>query len=59
MPMLMTSARVTTLRSEVWRHCETCDDLAAMAPHATTCDVCSSGTDQAYPVDRLGGDGDE
>jgi hypothetical protein len=41
MPMLMRLARVTTRRSEVWRHCEICDELAAMAPYATTCDACA------------------
>ncbi|MEO3923882.1 hypothetical protein ABGB07_08470 [Micromonosporaceae bacterium B7E4] len=58
-PMVMTPARVTTLRREVWRHCECCDELAAMAPHASVCDVCAADAGQTYPADRVGGGRDE
>ena len=30
-PMVMTLACVRTLRREVWRHCECCDELAALS----------------------------
>lgn len=53
-PMVMTLARVTTLRREVWRHCETCDELAAMPPYENVCDACATGTGQTYPVDPAG-----
>ncbi|MEV4756008.1 hypothetical protein AB0J86_12970 [Micromonospora sp. NPDC049559] len=42
MPMLVNLVRVSTRRNEVWRHCESCDELAAMAPYQVICSACSS-----------------
>ena len=52
MPMLVNLARVTTRRTEVWRHCEDCDELAAMAPNAFTCDVCAPTPAPTYRATR-------
>lgn len=57
MPTVIHIARVTTARAEVWRHCEICDDLAAMPPHVTICDACSTVATPAYGL-RLISDGE-
>jgi hypothetical protein len=55
MPMLVNLAPATPRRAEVWRHCETCDELVAMAPWASVCDACTAaspamlGTDGRWP----------
>ncbi|MEH1130033.1 hypothetical protein [Micromonospora sp. CPCC 206061] len=48
MPTVVHLVRVTTRRGEVWRHCEICDDLAAMPPHVTICDACTPVVTPAY-----------
>ncbi|MFV2094514.1 hypothetical protein ACFHW1_03345 [Micromonospora sp. LOL_014] len=40
-PMLMNLDPDKPRRREVWRHCEICDDLAAMPPHVFICDACA------------------
>ena len=52
MPMLVKLARVSTRRAEVWRHCEVCDELAAMPPFAFVCDTCSDVTPSPYRLRR-------
>jgi hypothetical protein len=47
-PTVVHLVRVTTRRGEVWRHCEVCDDLAAMPPHVTICDACAPVVAPAY-----------
>jgi hypothetical protein len=47
-PTVIHIVRVSTRRGEVWRHCEICDDLAAMPPHVTICDACTTVTNPAY-----------
>ncbi|MFC0526758.1 hypothetical protein [Phytohabitans kaempferiae] len=48
MPTVIHLLRPSTGRGEVWRHCEICDDLVAMPPHATICDACTTVTAPAY-----------
>jgi hypothetical protein len=43
-------------RGEVWRHCEICDDLAAMPPHATICDACTPVISPAYGLRSVDAD---
>jgi hypothetical protein len=57
--MVVTLACVTTLRREVWQHCECCDELAAMPPYESVCDACAAGDGQTYPGDLAGGGRDE
>jgi hypothetical protein len=54
MPMLVKLARVSTRRGEVWRHCESCDELTAMAPHQTTCDACPATDTPSYRPELAG-----
>lgn len=55
LPMLLNLAVPAPLRREVWRHCESCDELAAMPPYVFVCETCTS--DGAG--DAAGGDRDE
>ncbi|GAA1778298.1 hypothetical protein [Luedemannella helvata] len=36
--------RITTKRRHVWRHCDGCGDLAALAPDQTHCQTCTTPT---------------
>jgi hypothetical protein len=47
----------TAFRGEVWRHCEICDELAAMPPHATICDTCTAVAAPAYGLRLVGDEG--
>ncbi len=40
MPRLYKAARVTTRSGAIWRHCDVCDDLAALAPGDRVCPAC-------------------
>ncbi|WP_326552148.1 hypothetical protein [Micromonospora sp. NBC_01813] len=40
-PMLVNLDLSAPRRREVWRHCEICDDVAAMPPHVFICDACA------------------
>ena len=44
-------------RGEVWRHCEICDDLAAMPPYATICDACATVATPAFGLRLVGDEG--
>jgi hypothetical protein len=47
-PTVIHVVRVSTSRGEVWRHCEICDELAAMPPHVFICDACTTVASPAY-----------
>jgi hypothetical protein len=56
-PTVIHLVRLTTGRGEVWRHCEICDDLAAMPPHVTICDACTTVAAPAYGLRLVDGEG--
>jgi hypothetical protein len=56
-PTVIHILRATTRRGEVWRHCEICDDVAAMPPHVTICDACTSVAPPAYGLRLVGDEG--
>lgn len=62
LPMLLGLGLATSGRREVWRHCEVCDDLAAMAPHVSVCETCAAAPSLSSGMpaaDLTGGEGDE
>ncbi|MEJ3748464.1 hypothetical protein WEI85_34920 [Actinomycetes bacterium KLBMP 9797] len=60
MPTVVDAALFPRGRGEQWRHCEICDELAAMAPQATLCDACAevvtpmAGLRLVHEVDHAG-----
>lgn len=53
--MLLNLDVATPGRREVWRHCEICDELAAMPLYVFVCDTCVSDASAVL----AGGGGDE
>jgi hypothetical protein len=41
----------------VWRLCEICDDIAAMPPHVTICDACTTIAAPVYGLRLVDGEG--